>query len=98
MVEQKIFTAEDKIIADEIARLKAGVNIIGHAAKLKTYRELLLMCYGYSVNKEGLTPLEKLNQELKNEIWQEAKKDSEGLNKKECIELSKIVYLISSKL
>ena len=95
---QQTFIGEKKILNDEIQRLREGVDIIAHAARLKSYRDLLLYCYGYCVRKEGLIKLEDLPQETKNQIWQEAKKESEGLNKQECIDLSKVVYLISSKL
>lgn len=89
---------EDEVLATEIDLLKRGkVDVVKMAASLKAYRELLLMCYVYEV-QNGLKRLEDLDPEFKKLIWEETKKESAGLNKNECIELSKIVYLISSKL
>lgn len=88
----------DDILHYEMLMLKVGVDIIKDAAKLPMYRRLLVLCYGNEVFKHGLPPIELLPQELKNQIWEETKKDSAGLDKRGCIELSKIIYLISSKI
>lgn len=78
--------------------LKSGrAEVIKMAATLKTYRDLLLMCYEFEV-KRGLKKIEDLDPEFKNQIWQETKKDTVGLSKDQCIEMVKIVYLISSKI
>lgn len=90
---------EPEILAEELRLFKAGkVDIFKMAARLKTYRELLLMLYIHEVRNKRLERIENLSKEMKESIWAETKKDSAGLGKKECIELSKIVYLISSKI
>lgn len=89
---------EPEILQEEVRLFKRGkVDIFKMAASLKTYRELLLMAYQYEVN-HGLKRLEDLSLAEKEIIWQETKKDSKGLNKEQCKELAKIVYLISSKI
>lgn len=89
---------EDEVLQTELRLFKEGkVDIFKMAAKLKTYRELLLMAYKYEVNR-GLKRLEDLPEDYKEQIWQETKKDSRLLNKEQCKELAKIVYLISSKI
>lgn len=91
-------TTEQKIVESEINRLKSGVDIISHAAKLSSYRGLLVLCYADFVNRKEIVRLQDLPAEQKAEIWNETKKESKGLNKKQCIELSKIVYMISQKM
>lgn len=91
-------TLIEGLVESEIKAFKRGCDIITHASRLKSYRELLVMCYCHEVLHAGLKRLEDLPPETKNEIWQETKKESAGLNKKECIELAKVVYLISTKI
>ena len=96
-MELKTSTSEDKILAAEMERFKKGVDIISDATKIKTYRELLVMCYQHEINK-GLVPIEKLEQVHKDQLWAMVKKDTAGLNKEHCIEMAKIFYLTSSKI
>lgn len=89
---------ESDILEIEMSMFKKGVDIIAHAAKLKTYRELLVMCYADCVNRKEFKRIEDLPADQKTEIWNETKKESKGLNKRQCIELAKIVYMISVKI
>lgn len=89
---------EPEILAEEVKLFIAGkVEVFKMAARLKSYREMLLMCYKYEVNT-GLIKLEDLEADYKQEIWGITKEYTEGMNKEGCIEMSKIVYLILSKI